>query len=103
MGVFSFNLNMQLPVTLQNGNEVNRETLPPQAASSLCGSTKHNGLVTTALCEYSRNLNNGIPSFWSQMIVQWRSEIRTSLDFEWSKRGWVANVPDKWLHILSKI
>ena len=22
--------------------------------------------------------------------VQWGSEIRTSLDFEWSKRGWVA-------------
>ena len=33
--LFSFNFNMQLPVTLQNGNEVtngnevNRETLPP--------------------------------------------------------------------------
>ena len=24
-------------------------------------------------------------------IVQWGSEIRTSLDFEWSKRGWVSN------------
>ena len=23
--------------------------------------------------------------------VQWGSEIQTSLDFEWSKRGWVAN------------
>ena len=23
--------------------------------------------------------------------VQWGSEIRPSLDFEWSKRGWVAN------------
>ena len=40
---------MQLPVTLQNGNEVNRETLPPQAASSVCDSTKHNGLVTVCL------------------------------------------------------
>ena len=27
-------------------------------------------------------------------FLQWRSEIRTSLDFEWSKRGWVANVLD---------
>ena len=44
--IFSFNLNMQLPVTLQNGNEVNREMLPPQTASSVCDSTKHNGLVT---------------------------------------------------------
>ena len=26
--------------------------------------------------------------------MQWGSEICTSLDFEWSKRGWVANVPD---------
>ena len=40
---------MQLPVTLQNGNEVNREMLPPQAASSVCVSTKHNGLITIAL------------------------------------------------------
>ena len=23
--------------------------------------------------------------------IQWGSEIQTSLDFEWSKRGWVAN------------
>ena len=27
-------------------------------------------------------------------IVQWESDIRTSLDFEWSKRGWVANGQD---------
>ena len=33
-------------VTLQNGNEVNRETLAPQAASSVCDSAKHYGLVT---------------------------------------------------------
>ena len=25
--------------------------------------------------------------------VQWRSEIWTSLDFKWSKRGWFANGP----------
>ena len=31
--------------------------------------------------------------FWSCFNVQWGSEIRTSLDFEWSKRGWVANGP----------
>ena len=23
--------------------------------------------------------------------IQWRSEIRPSLDFKWSKRGWEAN------------
>ena len=26
--------------------------------------------------------------------IQWGSEIRTRLDFEWSKRGWVANGRD---------
>ena len=26
--------------------------------------------------------------------VQWGSEIQTSLDFEWLKRGWVANGSD---------
>ena len=26
--------------------------------------------------------------------TQWESEIWTSLDFEWSLRGWVANGPD---------
>ena len=29
--------------------------------------------------------------------VQWGSEIRGGLDFEWSKRDWVVNGPDfKW-------
>ena len=28
------------------------------------------------------------------VAIQWGSEIRTSPDFEWSKRGWVANGPD---------
>ena len=27
--------------------------------------------------------------YWTGLI-QWGSEILTSLDFEWSKRGWVA-------------
>ena len=47
--LFSFNLNMQLPVTLQNVNEVNREALSPWAASSVYDSTKHNDLVTMYL------------------------------------------------------
>ena len=29
-----------------------------------------------------------------QLYIQWRSEIQTSLDFDWSKRGWVVNSPD---------
>ena len=33
-------------MTLQNVNEVNREALSPKAASSVCDSTKHNGLIT---------------------------------------------------------
>ena len=29
---------------------------------------------------------------WAQTgYYQWGSEIQTSMDFEWSKRGWVAN------------
>ena len=28
------------------------------------------------------------------MEIQWGSEIWTSLDFEWSKKGWVADGPD---------
>ena len=28
------------------------------------------------------------------LALQWGSEIQTSLDSEWSKRGWVANGPD---------
>ena len=47
--LFSFNLNIQLLVTLQNVNEVNREALSPLAASSVYDSTKHNGLVTVEL------------------------------------------------------
>ena len=47
--LFSFNLNIQLLMTLQNVNEVNREALSPLAASSVYDSTKHNGLVTVEL------------------------------------------------------
>ena len=36
-----------------------------------------------------------------QKMIQWGSEIRTSLDFEWSKRGWVANGPDFELNLKS--
>ena len=35
--------------------------------------------------------------FYTKNVVQWGSEIRTSLEFEWYKRGWLANDPDfKW-------
>ena len=36
-------------MTLQNVNEVNREALSPWAASSVCDSTKHNGLITICI------------------------------------------------------
>ena len=42
-------MDAQLPVTLHNVNEVNREALSPYAASSVCDSTKHNGCVTNRL------------------------------------------------------
>ena len=33
----------------------------------------------------------------SHCAVQWGSEIMTSVDFEWSKKGWVTIRPDfKW-------
>ena len=41
------------------------------------------------------NLKNKSLTF---IHLQWGSEIQTSLDFEWSKRGWVANGLDfKWV------
>ena len=45
--IFSFNLNMQLLLLGQNVCEVNRERSCLVATSSVCDSTKHNGLVTT--------------------------------------------------------
>ena len=44
----SFNLNMQLLLLGQNVCEVNRERSRLAAASSVCETTKHNGLVTYA-------------------------------------------------------
>ena len=32
--------------------------------------------------------------FFAHKFIQWGPEIWTSLDFEWSKRGWVSNGPD---------
>ena len=32
-----------------------------------------------------------------QFVIQWGSEIWKSLDFQWSKRGWISNGLDfKW-------
>ena len=63
--------------------------------------------LSTALWYYFLNSKFGPcpPSFlnpflvpdeiWSLLAyIEWGSEIPTSLDFEWSKRGWVANGPD---------
>ena len=41
----------------------------------------------------SKDAKNLSFSFYT-VHIQWGSEIRTSLDFEWSKRGWVANGPE---------
>ena len=41
--------------------------------------------------------NTDLVWFLGAYCIQWGSEIWTSLDFEWSKRGWVANGPNfKW-------
>ena len=53
---------MQLLVTLQNVNEVNREALSPWAASSVYDSTQHNGLVT--ICQPSVACSNGFKFKW---------------------------------------
>ena len=39
---------------------------------------------------YLESVINYVPANF-QIVVQWGSEIWTSLDCEWSKRGWVAN------------
>ena len=65
---------MQLLVTTQNGNEVNRKTLPPQASSSLCDSTKHNGLVT-----YINTKNPAISC--NDIIACFRSWSKTKFRF----------------------
>ena len=44
--ILLFNLKEQLPTDLQNVNEVNRECSHLAAASSVCDSTYHNGLLT---------------------------------------------------------
>ena len=44
--ILSFNLKAQLMITSQNVSEVNRERSHLAAASSVCDSTEHNGLVT---------------------------------------------------------
>ena len=38
----------------------------------------------------------------NMIILQWRSKIWTSLDSEWSKRGWVANDLDLEIHQILK-
>ena len=39
----------------------------------------------------------GQVGFNQEFPIQWGSEIQNSMDFEWLKRGWVANFPDfKW-------
>ena len=69
---------MQLPVTLQNGNEVNRETLPPQAASSVCDSTKQNGLVTISIFHIEVN-SIKLYTFWDCIIYEWLLQFLTRL------------------------
>ena len=42
---------------------------------------------------FGRNSKTKPFKIWIEVPIQiqWGSEIQTSLDFEWSKRGWVAN------------
>ena len=43
------------------------------------------------ICGYKLSKTKNVPVIIC--YVHWGSEIWTSLDFEWSKRGWVANGP----------
>ena len=75
------------------------------ASADFCGLTNCSGCGRNGLKEYSRDLNTdhsktGIietQTIWHPIFegsgfqIQWGSEIRPSLDFEWSKTGWVAN------------
>ena len=37
---------------------------------------------------------NGPGGRFESYVLQWGSEIQPSLDFEWSKTGWVANAQE---------
>ena len=52
--ILLFDLKEELSILLQNVSEVNRECSRLAAESSVCDSTKHNGLVTICLC-FSKN------------------------------------------------
>ena len=43
-----------------------------------------------------------MPALQTAKLAKWGSEIRPSLDFEWSKRGWVANGLDFEWHLKSR-
>ena len=50
-------------------------------------------LINPLLLVHYKNLANllNILSLYAGDSVQWGSEIGSSMDFEWSKRGWVAS------------
>ena len=55
--------------------------------------------MNRAICQFFDQLNIKESIFIKvghrvQLEIQWGSEIRTNLDFEWFKRDWVANGPD---------
>ena len=62
--IFSFGIKEQLPLVLENVNEVNREHSRLTAASSVYDSTKHNGPITIytkgCLFEASNKRHGGI-------------------------------------------
>ena len=51
--------------------------------------TRHLNKVQVKIC--FSDVCNADPDGDQVTSVQWGSEIRTRLDFKWSKRGWVAN------------
>ena len=59
MCILLFDLKEQLPMTLQNVSEVNRELSRLAAASSVCDSTKHNGLVTICTEHFTAGIRGG--------------------------------------------
>ena len=55
--ILLFDLKAQLRILLQNVSEVNRERSRLAAASSVCVSTRHNGLVTGVIVNNDLDLD----------------------------------------------
>ena len=62
---------------------------------SLLEENEHNSLLLWCIFPLFVLMCKGeSTTFFGLSLIQWGSEIQISLDFEWSKKGLVANGPD---------